>query len=26
VLDLDMREGERPLLFFRGGYERMREA
>ncbi|HEU5308014.1 MAG TPA: flavin reductase family protein [Acidimicrobiia bacterium] len=26
VLDLDMREGERPLLFFRGGYERMHEA
>jgi flavin reductase (DIM6/NTAB) family NADH-FMN oxidoreductase RutF len=24
VLDLDMREGARPLLFFRGGYERMR--
>jgi 3-hydroxy-9,10-secoandrosta-1,3,5(10)-triene-9,17-dione monooxygenase reductase component len=23
VLDLDMREGARPLLFFRGGYERM---
>jgi 3-hydroxy-9,10-secoandrosta-1,3,5(10)-triene-9,17-dione monooxygenase reductase component len=25
VLDLDMREGARPLLFFRGGYERMHE-
>lgn len=23
VVDLDMREGARPLLFFRGGYERM---
>ena len=26
VLDLDMREGSRPLLFFKGGYERMHEA
>ena len=26
VLDLDMREGARPLLFFKGGYERMHEA
>jgi 3-hydroxy-9,10-secoandrosta-1,3,5(10)-triene-9,17-dione monooxygenase reductase component len=26
VLDLDMREGSRPLLFFRGGYERMRDS
>jgi 3-hydroxy-9,10-secoandrosta-1,3,5(10)-triene-9,17-dione monooxygenase reductase component len=25
VLDLDMREGARPLLFFKGGYERMHE-
>jgi flavin reductase (DIM6/NTAB) family NADH-FMN oxidoreductase RutF len=25
VLDLDMREGARPLLFYRGGYERMHE-
>jgi 3-hydroxy-9,10-secoandrosta-1,3,5(10)-triene-9,17-dione monooxygenase reductase component len=25
VLDLDMREGARPLLFFRGGYERMQD-
>jgi 3-hydroxy-9,10-secoandrosta-1,3,5(10)-triene-9,17-dione monooxygenase reductase component len=25
VLDLDVREGARPLLFFQGGYERMRE-
>jgi 3-hydroxy-9,10-secoandrosta-1,3,5(10)-triene-9,17-dione monooxygenase reductase component len=25
VLDLDVREGARPLLFFRGGYERIRE-
>jgi len=26
VLDLDMREGSRPLLFYKGGYERMHEA
>jgi 3-hydroxy-9,10-secoandrosta-1,3,5(10)-triene-9,17-dione monooxygenase reductase component len=26
VLDLDMREGARPLLFYRGGYSRMHEA
>lgn len=26
VLDLDMREGARPLLFYRGGYQRMHEA
>ena len=26
VLDLDMREGARPLLFFKGGYERMHDA
>ena len=26
VIDLDMREGARPLLFFKGGYERMHEA
>jgi 3-hydroxy-9,10-secoandrosta-1,3,5(10)-triene-9,17-dione monooxygenase reductase component len=26
VLDLDVREGARPLLFYRGGYERMHEA
>jgi 3-hydroxy-9,10-secoandrosta-1,3,5(10)-triene-9,17-dione monooxygenase reductase component len=25
VLDLDMREGARPLLFYRGGYERMHD-
>jgi 3-hydroxy-9,10-secoandrosta-1,3,5(10)-triene-9,17-dione monooxygenase reductase component len=25
VLDLDVREGARPLLFFRGGYQRMHE-
>jgi 3-hydroxy-9,10-secoandrosta-1,3,5(10)-triene-9,17-dione monooxygenase reductase component len=25
VLDLDMREGARPLLFYQGGYQRMRE-
>lgn len=25
VLDLDVREGERPLLFYRGGYQRMHE-
>jgi 3-hydroxy-9,10-secoandrosta-1,3,5(10)-triene-9,17-dione monooxygenase reductase component len=25
VLDLDMREGARPLLFYKGGYERMHE-
>ena len=25
VLDLDMREGARPLLFFKGGYERMHD-
>jgi len=25
VLDLDMREGSRPLLFFKGGYERLYE-
>jgi 3-hydroxy-9,10-secoandrosta-1,3,5(10)-triene-9,17-dione monooxygenase reductase component len=25
VLDLDMREGARPLLFYRGGYQRMHE-
>jgi 3-hydroxy-9,10-secoandrosta-1,3,5(10)-triene-9,17-dione monooxygenase reductase component len=25
VLDLDVREGARPLLFFRGSYQRMRE-
>jgi 3-hydroxy-9,10-secoandrosta-1,3,5(10)-triene-9,17-dione monooxygenase reductase component len=26
VLDLDVREGARPLLFYRGGYQRMHEA
>ena len=26
VLDLDMREGARPLLFYKGGYQRMHEA
>jgi 3-hydroxy-9,10-secoandrosta-1,3,5(10)-triene-9,17-dione monooxygenase reductase component len=26
VLDLDMREGARPLLFYQGGYTRMHEA
>ena len=26
VLDLDMREGSRPLLFYRGGYSRMHDA
>ena len=26
VLDLDMREGARPLLFYKGGYSRMHEA
>jgi 3-hydroxy-9,10-secoandrosta-1,3,5(10)-triene-9,17-dione monooxygenase reductase component len=26
VIDLDMREGARPLLFYRGGYQRMHEA
>jgi flavin reductase (DIM6/NTAB) family NADH-FMN oxidoreductase RutF len=26
VLDLDVREGARPLLFYKGGYERMHEA
>ena len=26
VLDLDMREGARPLLFYRGGYSRMHDA
>jgi 3-hydroxy-9,10-secoandrosta-1,3,5(10)-triene-9,17-dione monooxygenase reductase component len=25
VLDLDMREGSRPLLFYRGGYQRMHD-
>jgi flavin reductase (DIM6/NTAB) family NADH-FMN oxidoreductase RutF len=26
VLDLDVREGARPLLFYKGGYQRMHEA
>ena len=26
VLDLDVREGSRPLLFYKGGYERMHDA